>query len=152
MDHYIEFLSDNLILSGSWAAIALVLVYSFISPLLSKFARVGNHQATLLINKQDATVLDVRPQKDFQKGHIIGSRQLKTEEIQKGDFTKLEKLKNAPIIVVCAMGNLASGTANKLVKQGFTNVSILSGGMSAWTGASLPLTTDTKPAKAKKSK
>jgi rhodanese-related sulfurtransferase len=152
MDQLIEFASNNLILAGIWAALVIMILYSFINPLLSKFNRVDNHQATLLMNKEDAVILDVRPLKDFQNGHIIGSRQLKTEEIQSGNFTKLEKHKEQPIIVVCAMGNLAAGAANKMVKQGFTNVNVLSGGMGAWTGAGLPVTKGTKPAKAAKTK
>lgn len=147
MDQLIEFASANLILAGIWAALVIMLLYSFINPLLSKFNRVDNHQATLLMNKSDAIILDIRPQKDFQNGHIIGSLQLKTEEIQAGNFSKLEKNKEQPIVIVCAMGNLAASAANKLVKQGFTNINVLSGGMNAWTGASLPLTKGDKPAK-----
>ena len=100
---------------------------------------MDNHQATLLINKEDAVVLDIRAQKDFKDGHIIGSKQIKPEEVREGNFSKLEKYKDKPIIVVCAMGNLASGTANKMVKQGFNHTYVLSGGIGAWQGASLPL-------------
>ena len=139
MDQLIEFASNNLILSGLWAALVIMLIYSFIAPAISGTKRVDNHQATQLINKEDAIVLDIRAQKDFKAGHIIGSRQLKPEEIREGNFSKLEKDKDKPIIVVCAMGNTAAGTANKMVKQGFTNVNVLSGGINAWQGASLPL-------------
>lgn len=140
MDQLVEFASDNIILAGVWVALVILLVYSFISPLLSKSKRVDNHQATLLMNKEDAVVLDIRPAAEFKKGHIIGSRQIKAEEVKAGNFIKLEKHKEQPIIVVCAMGNLAAGTANKMVKQGFTNVNVLSGGMNAWQGAGLPVT------------
>ncbi len=139
MEQLIDFARDNFILSGIWIALVVMLVYSFVAPLMSKANRVDNHQATLLINKEDAIVLDIRAQKDFKSGHIIGSKQMKPEEVREGDFSKLEKYKDKPIIIVCAMGNLASGTANKMVKDGFTNVNVLSGGINAWQGASLPL-------------
>ncbi len=139
MDQLIEFARDNFILSGIWMALVIMLVYSFVSPLLSKAKRVDNHQATLLMNKEDAIVLDIRSQKDFKAGHIIGSKQIKPEEVREGNFSKLEKYKDKPIIVVCAMGNLAAGTANKMVKQGFTKVNVLSGGINSWQSASLPL-------------
>lgn len=139
MDQLMEFARDNLFLSGIWIALAIMLIYSFISPLISKVKRVNNHEATLLINKQDAMVLDIRAQKEFKKGHIHGARQIKPEEIREGNFGKLEKYKNTPIIVVCAMGNLASGTAAKMTKQGFSDVSVLDGGMSAWQSANLPV-------------
>jgi rhodanese-related sulfurtransferase len=136
---FIEFVKDQYLLSGLWVALVVMLVYSYISPMLSKTKRVNNHEATLLINKEDAVVLDIRSAKDFKAGHIIDSRQLKPEEIREGNFAKLEKHKEQPIIVVCAMGNLAVGTASKLAKAGFNKVYVLSGGMSAWQGASLPV-------------
>ncbi len=139
MEQLTTFAGDNFILSGIWLALVVMLAYSFISPLLSKSKSIDNHQATQLINKEEAIVLDVRPAKDFKNGHIIGSRQLKPEEVREGNFKKLEKQKEQPIIVVCAMGNLASSTASKLVKDGFSRVYVLSGGISAWTGAGLPL-------------
>ncbi|MBT1449815.1 rhodanese-like domain-containing protein [Glaciecola sp. XM2] len=139
MDHIIDFARDNVILSGIWLALVVMLVYSFIGPALSKVKRVDNHGATLLINKQDAVLLDIRAQKDFKAGHIVGARQIKPEEVREGNFSKLEKYKSTPIIVVCAMGNLAVGTASKMTKQGFSDVSVLSGGMNAWQSAGLPV-------------
>jgi rhodanese-related sulfurtransferase len=136
---FIEFVKDQYLLSIIWVVLVVVLVYSFVSPLLSKTKRVNNHQATLLINKEDAIVLDIRPLKDFKAGHIIDARQLKPEDVREANFAKLEKHKEQPIIVVCAMGNLASGTATKMVKAGFSQVYVLSGGMNAWQGASLPV-------------
>jgi rhodanese-related sulfurtransferase len=139
MDQFIEFAKDNLILSGIWISLVVMLAFSIISPLLSSVKRVDNHGATLLINKKDAVLLDIRPQKDFKAGHIVGARQIKPEEVREANFTKLEKFKNTPIIVVCAMGNSAVGTANKMSKQGFTDVNVLSGGMGAWSSAGLPV-------------
>jgi len=139
MDQLIEFASNNIILSGIWIALIVMLIYSFVAPAVSGTKRVDNHQATLLINKEDAIVVDIRSQKDFKAGHIIGSKQLKPEEVREGNFSKLEKDKDKPIIIVCAMGNTAMGTASKMAKQGFTNVNVLNGGINAWQGASLPL-------------
>jgi rhodanese-related sulfurtransferase len=136
---FFEFAKDQMLLSGLWVALVAMLIYSFVSPLLSKTKRVNNHEATLLINKEDAIVLDIRATKDFKAGHIIDSRQLKPEEVREGNFTKLEKNKEQPIIIVCAMGNLAAGTATKMVKSGFSKVYVLAGGMNAWQGASLPV-------------
>lgn len=139
MDQIIEFARDNLILSGIWISLVVMLAYSFISPLVSKVKRVDNHTATQLINKKDAILLDIRPIKDFKNGHIVGARQIKPEEVREANFGKLEKFKNTPIIVVCAMGNIAAGAASKMAKQGFTDVHVLSGGMGAWQSAGLPV-------------
>ena len=139
MDQLVAFAEQNVILSTAWVVLFALLIFSFISPLLAKYKRVNNHEATMLINKKDATVLDIRPQKDFRAGHIQGATQLKPEQIRQGEFSKLENKKNAPIVVVCAMGNQATGTASKMAKQGFDDVYVLNGGMSSWTSAGLPV-------------
>ncbi|MEM0912765.1 MAG: rhodanese-like domain-containing protein [Pseudomonadota bacterium] len=139
MDQLVAFAEQNLILSTAWVVLFALLIFSFISPLLAKYKRVNNHEATMLINKKDAMVLDIRPQTEFRAGHIQGATQLKPEQVRQGEFSKLENKKNAPIVVVCAMGNQATGTASKMVKQGFDDVYVLDGGMSSWTSAGLPL-------------
>ncbi|MEW9797403.1 rhodanese-like domain-containing protein [Alteromonas sp. CYL-A6] len=139
MEQLIEFASNNMLLAGIWVALVVMLVYSYISGLTSPVKEVGTHEATLLMNKQDAVVLDTRQVKEFRAGHILGARQLKPEELREGNFAKLENQKDKPIIVVCAMGNSARGTAASLSKAGFADVRVLKGGMNAWQGAGLPV-------------
>ncbi|WP_414829549.1 rhodanese-like domain-containing protein [Alteromonas sp. H39] len=139
MDQLIEFASNNMLLAGIWAALVAMLIFSYISAWTSPVKEVNTHEATLLINKQDAIVLDTRPQKDYKAGHILSARQLKPEEIREKDFKKLEKSKDKPIIVVCAMGNSARGIASSMAKAGFSEVCVLKGGMNAWQSASLPV-------------
>jgi len=139
MEQLVEFAGNNFLLSGIWVALVVMLVYSFVNSTFSPVKELGTHDATLQINKQDAVVLDIRPAAEFKKGHILGARQLKPEEIREGEFTKLEKHKGTPIIVTCAMGHTARKTAMQLIKAGFPNVSVLKGGMNAWTGAGLPV-------------
>ena len=139
MDQFIEFVGNHYILSGIWVGLAVMIIFSFVSSKLSSIQELGTHDATLLINKQDAFVLDIRPAAEFKKGHILGAKQIKTEQLNKADFSTLEKNKDKPIIVVCAMGMTAKKTANQLFKAGFPNVSVLKGGMNAWQGASLPV-------------
>ncbi|WP_100658061.1 rhodanese-like domain-containing protein [Alteromonas flava] len=139
MEQIIEFAGNNFILSAIWVALVVMLVYSFVNSAFSPVKEVSTHDATLQINKQDAVVLDIRPPAEFKKGHILGSRQLKPEEVRAADFGKLEKYKDKPIIVACAMGHSARKTALQLVKAGFPQVSVLKGGINAWTGAGLPV-------------
>ena len=139
MDQLIEFASNNFILAGIWVALVAMLIFSYISAWTSSVKELSTHEATLLINKNDAIVLDTRPAKEFNAGHILGARQIKPEEVREKNFKKLENSKDKPIIVVCAMGNQARGTANAMLKDGFANVSVLKGGMNAWQSASLPV-------------
>jgi rhodanese-related sulfurtransferase len=139
MDQMIEFVTNHFILSGLFVALLVALVYTTVASQLSSLKELSTHEATLLINKEDAVVLDIRPAADFKKGHILGAQQIKTEALNQGDFKLLEKHKNTPIIVVCAMGMTAKRTASQMLKAGFDNVSVLKGGMNAWQGANLPI-------------
>jgi rhodanese-related sulfurtransferase len=139
MEQLVEFAGNNLILSVIWVALMVMLVFSFVNSTFSPVKELGTHDATLQINKQDAFVLDIRAAAEFKKGHILGAKQLKPEEIREAQFGKLEKHKGTPIIVACAMGSSARKTAMQLTKAGFPLVSVLKGGMNAWTGAGLPV-------------
>lgn len=139
MDQVIEFAGNNIVLAGVWVALVAMLIFSYVSSLTSSIKEVSTHDATLLINKEDAVVLDIRAQKEFKAGHILGARQIKPEALREKNFNTLENNKDKPIIVVCAMGNQARGTANAMSKAGFNRVSVLKGGMNAWQSASLPI-------------
>ncbi|MEN8851208.1 MAG: rhodanese-like domain-containing protein, partial [Glaciecola sp.] len=140
MEQIIEFAQDNFFLSGIWLALIILILYTYIAGALSPVKELNTHEATLKINKEDAVLLDIRKQEEFKKGHIVGARQIKSSELESNDFSKLEKHKSQPIIVVCAMGMSAKKTASALLKAGFTEASVLQGGMSAWTSANLPTT------------
>lgn len=140
MDQFIEFVGNHYILSSAWVAIAVMLIYGFVSSQFSPVKELSTHDATQLINKEDALVLDIRPSAEYKKGHILNARQIKQENVNQGDFKALEKSKDKPIIVVCAMGMNAKRTAMQMLKSGFTQVSVLKGGMGAWQGANLPVT------------
>ena len=105
MDQLIEFASNNFILAGIWVALIAMLIFSYISAWTSSVKELSTHEATVLMNKDDAIVLDTRPAKEFKAGHILGARQIKPEELREKNFKKLENSKDKPIIVVCAMGN-----------------------------------------------
>lgn len=140
MDQFIEFVGNHPILSAAWVGILVLIIYSFVSSSLSSLKELSTHDATLLMNKEDAYILDIRPAAEYKKGHILGAKQLKSEQITKGEFTSLEKSKDKPIIVVCAMGMTAKRTASQMQKAGFSQVSVLKGGMNSWQGANLPVT------------
>ncbi len=138
MEQLVEFAGNHLILVGVWVALAVMLVMNLVGSTLSKVKEVTTHEATLMVNKQDAAVVDIRPATDFRKGHILGAVNLKQEAVKENDFTTLEKFKSKPIIVVCAMGMSAKAVATNMRKAGF-NASVLKGGMNQWTSVNLPV-------------
>ncbi len=138
MESLLEFARENLMLSLALAGITLALVVTEVMRLFRGFKGVSPAQLTELINRENALVVDLRGLGDFEKGHIIGSRHMLPSQVDP-EGKLLAKAKESPVVVVCAVGVTASATAQKLVKAGFKKVSVLDGGIGAWTGASLPL-------------
>lgn len=97
-------------------------------------------EATLLINREDALVVDVRETGEWSTGHIPNARHIALGQLDK-HMSELEKFKNRPVIICCASGNRSSSACGTLKRAGFERVFNLSGGLSAWTGAGLPVTT-----------
>lgn len=113
--------------------------------LLVSFARASGKgvsvtEATLLINREDALVVDVRETGEWSAGHIPNARHIALGQLGK-HVSELEKFKSRPVIICCASGNRSSSACNTLKKAGFERVFNLSGGLNAWTGAGLPVTT-----------
>ena len=141
MQEYIDFFSNNLMLSVAWVVIAVLVVYSFIAAKLTGVKSVTTQEATLLINKQNAIVVDIRKSDEFKKGHIVNAKNITESQIEQGKFVGIASHKDTPIILVCDTGVRTSGAAKKLVKAGFTQVNNLREGMSGWQSANLPTTT-----------
>lgn len=133
-----EFVQQNLM----WVVIAAVsggmLFWQMVSG--GGAENLSAAQATLLINREDALVLDVREANEWSAGHIAGARHITLGQLGKR-LSELDKFKEKPIIVICATGNRSGSACGQLKKGGFTKVFNLAGGVSAWRDANLPLTT-----------
>lgn len=97
--------------------------------------RVTPAEATHLINREDAVVVDVRDRAEYEAGHILGARNLPMARVESSDL----KRKDKPVIVYCQTGERAPKAAAALKKQGFERVVNLSGGLAAWKQAGLPV-------------
>ena len=139
MQQYIEFFSNHPILSAVWVVLFIMLIASWLKSMFSPVKQITPTELTLQVNRHNAQVVDIRAEVDFSKGHITAARNLSLADIEKQQLAGLEKHKAEPIILVCQAGMTAQKAAASLIKQGFTKVSVLQGGMGAWTGASLPV-------------
>jgi rhodanese-related sulfurtransferase len=99
---------------------------------------IGTAQATQLINRQDALVLDVRDAGEYDGGHILGAKNLPLARAESG-AGDVAKKKDATLILYCDSGDRATRAAGALRKQGYTKVFTLSGGIGAWKQAGLPV-------------
>jgi rhodanese-related sulfurtransferase len=126
---------------------ALLIAVAFISGamLIWPFVRRGAGgpwlsaaQATQLINREDALLVDVRDPGEYGAGHALGAKSVPLARIDDG-ANDLGKNKERPLVVYCDGGDRATKAAAALRKQGFTRVASLQGGLGAWQGAGLPV-------------
>ncbi len=105
---------------------------------------LSSMEATLKIKQKKSLVLDIRESAEFIKGHIAQSKNLLTVEVP-AKMKSLAKTLDAPILVICSSGISALSIARKIHKAGYTDVSILKGGIQGWIKEHLPLVTPAEP-------
>ena len=132
-----KFLQDNILL----IAVAFVSGAMLIWPYVRRATggpSVTPSQATQLINREDALVLDVREPGEYGAGHIIGAKNAPLSRIDSGAEIA-GKRKDRPVILYCESGNRSAKATAALKAQGYTRVLNLSGGLGAWQQAGLPV-------------
>ena len=127
-------------------AIAVILIGVAAAYLGVAYRKHADHFATVpassfgaIIDTNAATLIDVRTPEEFAEGHIKGATLINYES---PDFSeKIAKLnKNQHYLVYCRSGNRSSKAIAIMKQQGFTHITELKGGISAWTSANLPVT------------
>ena len=133
----LKFVTEHIFLVALAAVSGTMLVW----PAIRRTAggsSISTLQATLLINQQNALVLDVREAAEYEKGHVLNARHLALGDLA-ARSADIEKYKARPVIVVCESGNRSEKAVAALRKMGFGQVFSLSGGIGAWRQAGLPL-------------
>lgn len=139
MQEFMQFVGRNPILCVAWVVLLVAVLVTTFKSLTSKVKVITRGQATLLLNQQDAVIVDLRQHDLFRKGHITGSINLLPGEIKANNVGELEKHKAKPVILVDASGMQCQAAGNDLVKAGFEKVFVLKEGIAGWTGENLPL-------------
>lgn len=138
MAQLIEFIGNHSWLSLLWLVVALLLANNLLRNRFSRVKHCSPQQITLLLNHKNASLIDIRPQAEFNKGHILGAVNLPFSQFADKRNT-LEKYRKNPLILVCVSGLQAQAASKQLIKDGFTDLHLLDGGINAWTSANLPL-------------
>ena len=131
-----EFINQNILLIS-------IVVVSGLGLLWPMFARpsgnsVNPGEATLLINREDAIVVDVREADEFAGGHLPDARNIPGSKLAER-ISEIEKYKDKPVIVCCTAGMRSAKGCGQLAKLGFTRTHSLAGGVDAWVGAGYPI-------------
>lgn len=139
MQDIMQFAGNHTILALAWVVLLVLVIVTTVKGMFSKVKVISRGEATRLINKEEAVVVDVRGRDDYRKGHISNAINVLAADIKKGSFGELEKHKAQPLIVVCATGTSASDSAAQLNAAGYEQVYVLKDGVSGWSGDNLPL-------------
>ncbi len=130
-----EFMANHYWLTLAFIAVLVLLI---ITEGRKAGTAVSTQQATALINRENALVVDVRPKKDYAAGHIVDSINIPQDSFATR-MGELDKHKTRPIILACANGQHAGPCSKQLKTAGYTQVSRLAGGISGWRSDHLPL-------------
>ncbi len=135
MDRLFEFIGNHIELSGLFIALMVALWFSE----QSRAGKAVSPQiATLMMNKDEAVIVDIREKKEFSEGRITGSLHIPFDSLKERSV-ELKKFQDKQIVLVDKMGQ-HSGMAAKLLKaEGFDNVARMSGGISEWKSSNMPL-------------
>lgn len=131
-----EFINQNILLIG----LVVVSGVSLLFPLLARPSgnSVNPAEATQLINREDAHILDVREADEFAMGHLPDAQNIPLAKLAER-IGELDKFKDKPLIVCCAAGMRSNKACAELKTHGFARLHNLAGGVDAWVGAGYPV-------------
>lgn len=150
MAQYLEFATNHWDLFLALAIILAMLMGGALTSRLRGYAQLEPSDAVRIFNHEDALMLDVREEKEYEEGHILDSLHIPLGKLGER-LDELAKLREKPIIVSCRSGHRSATACARLRKEGFETVYNLKGGVLAWQNAGLPLQKK-KRAKGKKKK
>ena len=135
MEKFILFIGDNYL--------AVLLLISLIALLILHERRKGGakidaSELTRLINKEEPYVFDLRSSSEFDSGTVSGAVNIQLSNLVKGS-PQFKAKEEDKIVLICKTGSNSSTAAGSLKKEGYTNVSVLSGGIMGWVQGGMPL-------------
>lgn len=155
MEQLLEFIANHPYLTGAFGLVLAALIATEAMRLVRRWKEVDTHEAIRLINREDALVIDVSNSADHARGHILGAMHMPPSRIEAGD-RNLFKHKDRPVLVYCKNGQISPQMAGKLVRMGFSRISVLKGGLNQWISDQQPVSSgkavSAKPGKAGKRK
>tara|TARA_Y100001970_G_scaffold284073_1_gene400694 strand:- start:725 stop:1153 length:429 start_codon:yes stop_codon:yes gene_type:complete len=135
MEKFVLFISDNFL--------AVLLLISLIVLLIFYERKKGGlkidaSELTRLINKEEPYVFDLRSSSEFDSGTIAGAVNVQPSNLVKGN-SQFKAKEEDSIVLICKTGSNSSTVAGTLKKEGYANVSVLSGGIMGWIQGGMPL-------------
>ncbi|MEG9304468.1 rhodanese-like domain-containing protein [Psychrobacter celer] len=131
MDRALEFVGNHPFLFGILAVLA-VLFFTIENKRSGR--KISPNTLGMMVNSQNAQLIDIRAKKKFLTGYIQGSRNIPFTELK----DRLEEIRaiQQPVVIICDMG-VQAGAAIQMI--GKDDVYRLEGGIGGWQAAGMPL-------------
>ncbi|MHC8441797.1 MAG: rhodanese-like domain-containing protein [Candidatus Eutrophobiaceae bacterium] len=120
-----------------FVAVLSLVVWDFYSAAMRGTKSLGISEATLMLNRDEAMLIDLRPVAEFDDGHITCAHNIPTAELSQR-LPKLSAKENG-LILCCSNGTESHRQAKLLGSEGYAKLFILQGGMREWLQAGLPM-------------
>jgi rhodanese-related sulfurtransferase len=133
------FVGNHQALCALFVLLLVALAVTQVMVLFRKYKELTPAALTLLMNRETPLLIDLSAYADYEKAHVPGARHVPMSQFDP-EHKDLAKARELPVVVMDKDGRGTAGTAaQRLVKAGFTHVSTLGGGVSAWKQAQLPV-------------
>lgn len=133
-----QFLINNWMLVLIMFMSGAMLLFPIIQRRSSGMQEVGNVRLTHLMNREDASVLDIREARDVGTTKIINAIHIPYSQL-KDRLSELRIDKTKPIVLYDARGQRSMMAGGALKAAGFTQLYNLNGGFKSWAEAGLPV-------------
>lgn len=138
MSELLPFIQANVILVGIFFVLFAFVVGVEVQKLTKSYADVAPDEAVRLINRENATVLDLREDGEVAGKSIHNAKHIPGSALPQR-LDEIKPLKDVPVVTFCANGIKAPSSCRLLKKHGFSKVYNLKGGLTAWEQAHMPL-------------
>ncbi len=125
-------------------ALSLLAMVAFLPRLIAHF-RSSNHMPLETLKKrldadEELLLLDVRSHQDFnaKQGHIAGALNIPMEELDER-IEEISDYKDKAIALICTTDRRSRKSFRQLLKHGFSNIQVVSGGMTEWNKYNYPI-------------
>lgn len=133
-----QFLANNWMLVLIMFMSGAMLLFPLIQRRSSGMKEIGNTRLTYLLNREDASVLDIREAREMDGRKIVGAIHIPFSQL-KDRVGEIKAAKDKPLVVYCARGQRSLMAGSVLKSAGFTDLYNLNGGFKAWAEAGLPV-------------
>lgn len=100
---------------------------------------ISVEELRMLQMNDSVVILDAREKEEFDVSHLKSAKFVGFSTFSEENISEILSDKNTPIVVYCSLGIRSEKIAEKLKKEGYTNVENLYGGIFEWKNKEYPI-------------